>query len=535
MSGIVQPGEALNFTAALGIVLLMFMVGLEFSVSGLWATRYRVLMAGGLQSLLTGTAIGAVACALGTPPTAAVLLGGAGALSSTAIAGKQLADQGELTTRHGHMAIAVLVFQDIATIPLLTLLDIWSRGEHPDMANLFGAVARVLALFALAVALTKPILHRALAWVTRHGTAEVFLLAALLLVVGAAFAAHALGLSSALGAFLTGVVLGESDFKHRIEDDIRPFQDLFVGIFFIAVGLQLDAGQIVEMPARVLLWLLALIPLKILLAWPVLRIAGLGRLDAARCAIVLGHGGEFGLLLIASALTAGIVPASLGQPALVAVALSMGAAPFLIHRHDRLAAAVFGRGAASKAPQNEAMTSIRQNAALQGHVIICGAGHLGRLVAQALVLADMPYLLVESDYEAFQSARAVGLNVLLGDASRLATLKAAGVENANMVIISFNHPPSAARIARTLRHAYPHVAVIATSLTDQETRHLLSVPGLRVYSEKIAAGLALAEQALLDRGLSAEAKDALIADLRRQLQSATSRKAPKAQSKNRAW
>ncbi len=518
VSGIVHPDEALTFMAELGVVLLMFMMGLEFSVGELWAARRRVLIAGGLQTLLTSVVIGAIVLAIGATLPTAVLLGGAAAMSSTAIAAKQLGDRGELTTRYGHMIIAVLIFQDVATIPLLTLLEIWSVGEHPTAANLFGHIGRTLSLFVLAAALAKPILHPALAWVSRHGTADVFLLAALLVVVGAAFGANALGLSPALGAFLVGMVLGESDFKHRIEDDIRPFRDLFVGIFFITIGLQLDARQIIEVPINVLLWLALLIPLKMLSSWPAMRIAGLGRLDAARSAIILGHGGEFGLLIVAAALRAGIVPAELGQPALVALTLSMSAAPIIIHYHDRLASTAFNRNVRSLGLQNEQGNGTHPSTAMQGHIIICGAGNIGRLVAQAFSLADVPYLLVESDYEVFRSVRADGLNVLLGDASRLTTFKAAGGERAGMVIITFHHLPTIANIAHALRHEYPNIAVIATCLTDEEARRLLSVPGLRVYPEKIAVGLALAEQALLGAGFSAESVDDLIVRLRRELQ-----------------
>ncbi|MGZ5142995.1 MAG: cation:proton antiporter domain-containing protein [Burkholderiales bacterium] len=514
---IVQPSEAMRYLAELGVVLLMFMVGLEFSVSELWATRHDVLVAGGLQTLLTGLTVGGIVLSLGASTQAAVLLGGAAAMSSTAIAAQQLADQGELTTRYGRTAVAVLVFQDVAAIPLLSLLAIWSRGEHTDALALIVEVTYTLGLFAVVGALAKPVVQRFLAWVARHGSAEVFLLAALVVVVGAALGARMVGLSAALGAFLAGVVLGESDFKHRIEDDIRPFRDVLLGVFFITVGLQLDVAQIVHSPGWVLLWLAAVVLLKMLLTWLATRAAGLGSVDAARTAIILSHGGEFGLLLLSSSLAAGIVAAPLGQPALVAFLLSMGLGPLLIRYHDAIVNRLRTRTHVPP-PLDEERDTAARAASLREHVIICGAGKLGRLVAQALMLANKPHIMVESDFEAYAQARAAGYNVLFGDASRIGTLRAAGVDRAAMAIITFHRAQPAARIAAAIRHECPRLDVVATILDDREAQTLLAIPGIRVFSEQVAAGLALAEQALLAVGFSAEQADELIHRLRLMLQ-----------------
>jgi CPA2 family monovalent cation:H+ antiporter-2 len=520
VSGLLKPGPALGFLAELGVVLLMFMVGLEFSVGELWATRRRVLSAGTLQMGSFGVAVALAADWAGVDARGAILLGGAAAMSSSAIAAKALAEQGELTTRHGRMAVAVLVFQDVATIPLLILLAIWQRGGTPAPGAIALEVVRVLALFAVAAVFSKPLLQRVMAWVARHGSAEVFLLCALLLVLTAAYGAHALGISAALGAFLAGMVLGESDFRHRMEDDIRPFRDLLIGLFFITVGLQMDARQLIDAPWAVLAWLAGLVPLKLLLAWPALRLAGLGRTDAWRSALILAHGGEFGLLLIASALAAGILPAAVGQPALVALVLSMAATPLMIRHHERLARALSGRvRREAAAPQDEENTTRALADRLDGHAIVCGAGNLGRMVSLALDVAGMPHLVLESDYEAYRAARAAGLAVLYGDASRINTLRAAGIERARMLVITFHRLEPALRIAHWARETHPALPTIATCLTEAEARRLQAIPGVRVYVEKLAAGLALAEQTLLEGGLAAEDADRLIAALREQLQS----------------
>lgn len=517
VSALLLPGESLSFLAEVGVVLLLFMVGLEFSVSSLWATWRRVVSAGFLQMAFVGLTVGLAVSGLGGGAQAAVLLGAAAAMSSSAIAGKQLAEQGELTVRHGRMAMAVLVFQDMATIPVLALLGIWARGGTPTAGEVAAEVAAVLALFVAAVAFSRRPLYRFMAWIARHGSDEVFLLVALTIVLGAAYGAHALGVSAALGAFLAGMVLGESDFRHRMEDDIRPFRDVLLSLFFITIGLQVDARQLLAAPLSVLAWFLVLVPGKVLLTWPALRLAGLSRADAWRGAVILGHGGEFGLLVIATAMAVGALPASQGQTALVALALSMGVAPLLIRHHEGIARRLT-RTASHPAPPQEEDVGLRE-ARLENHVVVCGAGQLGRIVSHALAVAEIPHLLVEANYEAFEAARAEGLPVHYGDASRINTLRAAGVDRARLVVITFHRSEQAVRIAEFLRHAHPGVPVLATSLNEREARRLLAAPGVKVYVERLAAGLALAEQALLVAGIDAERTDGLIAALREQLQS----------------
>jgi CPA2 family monovalent cation:H+ antiporter-2 len=319
---LVQPGDALTFLSEIGVILLMFTVGLELSVAELWATRWRVLSAGGLQFALGSVAFGGVAYLLGASPSAAVMVGAAAAVSSTAICAKQLADQGELTTRHGRTSVAVLLFQDIATAPLLAALPLLaSRTEAGTQIAI--EVVRILAILGIIVLVGKPILYRSLAWVARHGHSEAFLLASILLVLITAWISHYLGIEPALGAFIAGLVLGESDFRHRIEDDIRPFRDLMVGLFFITTGVQLNLALVTQSPLSVIFWLFLLVPIKIVISAIALRLAKLGSLDAGRGAIILGHGGEFGLLLVSLGISADFLPATIGQPAMIAIAISM--------------------------------------------------------------------------------------------------------------------------------------------------------------------------------------------------------------------
>lgn len=337
VSGVIAPGETLDFLSELGVVLLLFMVGLEFSLGHFWLVRKTVLAAGSLQMIVVAAPLTLVLMGLGQPVQSAALLGAAAAMSSTALVSRQLADQGELTARHGRSAIAVLVFQDLASVPLLTLLAIWSRGQSPKIESVLLEVVGVLVLFAVSVIGARRVLHSLLGWVARWDHEESFVLVSLCIVVAAAAAAHAAGVSAALGAFLAGMVLGESDFKHHMENHLKPFRNVLSGVFFVTIGLQLDGAQVFSAPLAVLAWLLALVPVKILLNTLALRATRLSALDAWRTGIALGHGGEFGLLLLGMVLQQHLISATLVQPMLVALVLSMALAPLLIRHHDALA------------------------------------------------------------------------------------------------------------------------------------------------------------------------------------------------------
>ncbi|HHL1504136.1 TPA: heat resistance system K+/H+ antiporter KefB-GI, partial [Klebsiella pneumoniae] len=371
--GVIAPGETLSFLSELGVALLLFMVGLEFSLGDFWLARRTVLMAGALQMIAVAPPLILLLMWLGQPGQSAALLGTAAAMSSTALVSRQLADQGELTTRHGRSAIAVLVFQDLASVPLLALLAIWARGESPKIEHVLLEVFGVLLLFAAAALVSRRLLHGLLGWVARRGHEESFVLVSLCVVVAAAAAAHAVGVSAALGAFLAGMVLGESDFRHHMESHLRPFRDVLSGVFFVTIGLQLDAAQILSAPLAVLAWLVVLVPVKILLNTLALRATRLSALDAWRTGIALGHGGEFALLLLGTVLQQHLIPATVVQPMLVALVLSMALAPLLIRHHDVLARFLSRTGGVIQPPQAEEVEIAAQTTRYRDHVIVCGA------------------------------------------------------------------------------------------------------------------------------------------------------------------
>ena len=507
--GVIAPGETLSFLSELGVALLLFMVGLEFSLGDFWLARRTVLMAGALQMIAVAPPLILLLMWLGQPGQSAALLGTAAAMSSTALVSRQLADQGELTPRHGRSAIAVLVFQDLASVPLLALLAIWARGESPKIEHVLLEVFGVLLLFTAAALVSRRLLHGLLGWVARRGHELV----SLCVVVAAAAAAHAVGVSAALGAFLAGMVLGESDFRHHMESHLRPFRDVLSGVFFVTIGLQLDAAQILSAP------LVVLVPVKILLNTLALRATRLSALDAWRTGIALGHGGEFALLLLGTVLQQHLIPATVVQPMLVALVLSMALAPLLIRHHDVLARFLSRTGGVIQPPQAEEVEIAAQTTRYRDHVIVCGAGELGLTVSEILRHAGVAHLLLEADAQKVEAARAAGAPVFHGDASRPDTLLAAGLTHAHLVVLTFAHAQQALRIAQAIAERRPALTLWVSCRSTTADDAFRAMPNVRVYQQSFAAAIGLAEQVMSTLGMSTELIEGHISAMRRRLDS----------------
>ena len=365
-----------------------------------------------------------------------------------------------------------------------------------------------------------PVLAMALLLSTRAEWKTVLILlafVALCVVVAAAAAAHAVGVSAALGAFLAGMVLGESDFRHHMESHLKPFRDVLSGLFFVTIGLQLDTAQIVAAPLAVLGWLLALVPLKMGLNFLALRAPRLSALDAWRTGIVLGHGGEFALLLLGMVMQQHLVAANVVQQMLVALVLSMGLAPLLIRHHDRWARAFSRSGALGQPPQAEEGEVAERARSLRDHVIICGADEVGLLLSRTLRLAGVPHLLLESDRQRVEAGRAMGAPVSYGDASRLDTLAAAGLAHARLVVLTFARPQTALRIAQAVLDRRLSLSVVVATERVTDAQLLRNLPNVRLYPLYLALGLGLAEQVLLMLGINADYVNRRIEELRQTL------------------
>jgi CPA2 family monovalent cation:H+ antiporter-2 len=338
--GIVAASDGTRFLAELGLILLMFMVGLEFSWVEMWAARRAVFVAGFLQVLVNMTCAAFVAHALGMPWPIATLAGGAAAMCSTGISLKQLQDQKELTRPHGRIATGVLLFQDIATLPFLVVIDSGrTRGAIEFLPALRQLIVAALSLGGL-LWIGRPVLHRALSWISRRKSVDLFLLSVLLLALGTAYAAEQLGAAPTIGAFLAGVAVGESDLRNRVSEQLRAFRDMLLGLFFVTVGMQIDARVIAASPLQTSLWLTLFVFAKPVLAAAVMRITGYDSMNSLRAAAVLAHASELTMLILTQAMGAMLLPVGAAQPLLLAAAVSMGLAPVIIHRNRAIAVRV---------------------------------------------------------------------------------------------------------------------------------------------------------------------------------------------------
>jgi CPA2 family monovalent cation:H+ antiporter-2 len=515
--GLAGVTDHTRFLAELGVIFLMFTVGLEFSLPAMFAARADVFGAGVLQVALTALGGVGLAALLGARPVAAFLIGGAVAMSSTAIVLKQLAEQGDLKTRSGRLTVGLLLFQDLATLPFLVVIGAYAGGADLQPLALAGQVALGGLTLAAAAVVGRPLFRGALAWVAGSQSAELFLLAVLLLALGAAWIAGLAGLAAPLGAFMAGVIVGESDFRHHIEDDVRPFRDVLLGLFFVTVGMGLDLRAAGQAPLAVAGWLLAFLVFKPAVVLLVGRLRRWSRPDSVRTALAMANGGEFGLLLITQGLAVHLLPAFLAGPLLLALAVSMGLAPILTAR----AADIARRFAAPRPAQgDDELVAATQD--LAGHVILCGCGRIGRPVAAALEAARLPYVALERDFPRFRAARDQGLRVMFADAGRGGILAVAGLARARLVVLTFLSEREAERILRRVRTDAPHVVRLANALDEDAATRLLEAGANTVFPENLAAGLGLADQTLLLCGLDQAAAARVITELRGRLSPALS-------------
>jgi CPA2 family monovalent cation:H+ antiporter-2 len=491
--GWLADGATVRLLAELGVVLLMFTIGLEFSLPRLLAAKRLVL--GGAQVLVTALLFGLVGAWLGLSLTQALVIGVALAMSSTAIVLKQLGEQMELPAPHGRVVTGILLFQDIAVVPVLVVLPILAA----DSAQLTGALALVLGkavlvfvgLVAAGRYLLPPILH----WVAVTRSQELFMLTALLLAVAAAAVSDLAGLSPTLGAFMAGMLLGETQFRHQLEADIRPFRDLMLGLFFATIGMQLDPGVFVTDPGLIGLVVVALMIVKPLILAPLVKFVGHPGGDACRAALSLAQGGEFGLLMMATGLSLGLIGMSVAQPLLAGLIVSMMFASVLLRFNQPLSAWLFERSAANTALETEACIT-EASRDFDQHVIICGYGRLGQNVLRILNDEGIDCIVLDIDPERVRQAIAAGEPVMFGNVSRPGILRAAGIDRAQALAITLNDPVTTERIVHQVRGLGLELPVLVRSRHGRDDKALVS-SGATVFPEGLESSLAFAGQLLV--------------------------------------
>ncbi len=483
--------------AELGVILLLFALGLEFSLPRLIAMRRELLVVGGAQVAITLVVLPLLAPLFGVRTQTAIVLGAVFALSSTAIVLKQLSEQTELNLAHGRLALGVLLFQDLAVVPMLILIPMLAAGAESELA--FG-IARALIEGAIAVAvvllagrwLLRPLFHE----IARSESTELFTLTVLLVVVGASASTHALGLSAALGAFLGGMMLAETEYRHQVEADVRPFRDVLLGAFFIAIGTLLVPRVVLEHWDWVLGALLFVIPFKTALIAVLSRGFTADWNGAWRTGLVLAQGGEFGFALIALALTQGVIREDVGQVVLASIIVSMAIAPFLIRANARIAGA-FSRSTEEAERQALAHEVGAMPGHHSGHVVIVGYGRVGQNVARFLEKESFDYVALDLDPVRIRTARAAGEPVYYGDGTNPDTLRAAGIERARVLLITYWQVGVALKVLHQARRLNPMIPVLVRTKDDSRLDELMVAGATEVIPETLEASLMVASHLLV--------------------------------------
>ncbi|MCD6055131.1 MAG: potassium efflux system protein [Gammaproteobacteria bacterium] len=512
----ITQSDSTHNLAQFGVVFLMFTIGLEFSLSKLIAMRNVVFGLGSLQVI--GTTLITVACAfwLGVPGKHAIVIGGIVAMSSTAIVTKQLTDQLELNTEHGRAALGILLFQDLAVIPFLILIP--SLGGEVN-TNLFvslgfafgkGLIA-MLAILAIGRWVLRPVFHE----IALSRSMELFTLSVLLVTLGAATLTEDMGLSLALGAFLAGMMLGETEFRHQVEVNIRPFRDVLLGLFFITIGTLLNIRGLSSIWGWVLLLLLTMIIAKCSVTYFICRLLKLPSKSALRTGILLAHGGEFGFAILSLAFATDLLSSTLNQIVLAALVFSMALSPLLI-RYNGLLSRFILFSEHNRIDPNETFETVTETAAgLQKHVIICGYGRVGQNIGRILEKQSIEFIALDLDPSRVQNARLAGERVTYGETSNLEILVAAGLKHANALVISFADHAISLKILQQVRKEMPHLPILVRSRDDSDLITLHEHGATEVIPETLEASLALASHLLILMGVPVAKVLRLTRDTRR--------------------
>lgn len=501
--GIVGDPQGAQHLAEFGVVFLMFSIGLEFSLAKLRAMQRVVFGLGLLQVFGTIAVALAVGLVVGRWANiswqACFALGGALAMSSTAIVSKMLAERLEIESAHGRNIFGVLLFQDLAVVPLLIIIAAFG-GDAKSLAPALG-LAAVKIVFALALLLYvgQRFMTRWLNVVARRRSQELFVLNVLLITLGAAFITDKFGLSLALGAFIAGMLIAETPYRHQVEEDIKPFRDVLLGLFFVTTGMLLDPRVIWQHPLMVLAFLLGPLVLKAVMITALARVFGAAPGVAMRTGLGLAQAGEFGFVLLNLIGEKELVDPTLLQAILAAMLLSMLAAPFLIQNADRI---VLRLSASEWMQQSLQMTRIATQSIKQsGHVIICGYGRSGQNLARMLEYEGMSYVALDLDPDRVNAAAAAGESVVFGDAARRESLAAAGIHRAAAVAITYANTQSALRVLHHIHELEPTLPVIVRTVDDADLEKLLASGATEVIPEIVEGSLMLASHMLVLMGV----------------------------------
>ena len=498
--------------AEFGVVFLLFTMGLNYSLPQLHALRHQILWLGTAQVVLTTIVVWVFLWLIGLPGAAAFVIGAVFAQSSSTIIATQLAEQGELNSHHGRLGLAMSVFQDVTAVPFLVVipvLGLWS-GVEVLAAALGLAVAKAALVFILVFFLGRRLLRPLFHWVAKRRSAEVFTLAVLLAALLAGSITFNLGLSLAFGAFLAGMMLGETEFRHQVESSIRPFRDVLLGLFFIGIGMRIDPALIPSIGHWALLGALVLLVSKLLIVVVVMRRAGLEPIVAWRSGLLLAIGGEFGFALLALGLDAHVVETRLGQIVMASILISLIIGAILIRFNESIARHLVRTSPAS--PDSGALPVLPES--VEKMVVIGGYGRVGHTIAVLLQSSGVECLILDTNAGRVARGHNDGHRVIYGDISDSELLSALHIERAALVVLATDSSEAALRTVAFLREHCPQVPVIARAWDLQDSSQLLEAGVTHAYPEAIEASLRLGATALHMLAIPVDDVDQLIQGVR---------------------
>ncbi len=490
--GLIHEAEHVLHFAEFGVVFLLFIIGLELQPSRLWVLRKMVFGLGASQVLLTAAILALVAWCFDVEPITAIVIGLILALSSTALVLQMLAENKQLTTTYGRAAFSTLLFQDLAVIPLIAIIPLLGSavGSKFDWQQMLIMVATILGLIAAGRYLLRPLLNA----VASARTPELFTACALLVVLGAALVMQAVGMSMVLGAFIAGMMLADSQYRHELEADIAPFKGLFLGLFFIAVGMTVNLGLLVAAPGMVLLIVALLMGIKAGILILLSRVFGVcDRKAAWRLAGAMSQGGEFAFVLFAIAARNNVVPAELIDNLILAVAVSMLLTPIIYRATQHFA----DRFTDEDAPDYDDMDAVEHG---HNEIIIAGFGRVGQIVARMLRIDGRSFTALDIDNSQVDIVRRYGNVVHYADASRLDVLRSAGAEHAKIFVLTIADIEASVHTAESVARHFPHLKIVARARNRRHALRLLNLGITHVIRETFLSSVAMTERVLAELG-----------------------------------
>ena len=495
--GWIPDTESTRFLAEFGVVFLMFTVGLEFSLPHLMAMRKDVFGLGAMQVILTMLVFAAGFLLFGESLSSSLIVGGVIALSSTAIVIKQLTEQLEMNSRHGRLAIAILIFQDLAVIPFLIIIPALGQGSEAGLsAELSFAILKAIVVISIMIAgghwLLRPLFHT----IAKQHSSELFTLTILFFAVAAAWITDLAGLSLALGAFIAGMMLAETEFRHQVEVDIRPFRDVLLGLFFITIGMLLDMQIIPTLFHWIFLCVISIIVIKFLIIILIGKFAGIEKGVSSRTAMTLAQGGEFGFAILAIAFANGVLSENLSQIILASLIISMAISPFIIRNNSYLAKKWFAKSYMSSREQNTLLIE-KETRGINDHVVICGFGRIGQNISRFLKKEGFEYAALDLDPVTVKEAHEAGEHVFYGDSTHLEILKAVHIDKARVLVISYDDYPASIKIIQATKSVRPDIPILVRTRDDSHLEDLQNLGATEIVPETLEASLMLSSHLLM--------------------------------------